>query len=54
VDELGTYRDLVEDVAVSLDMGAVWVDQAQRVFRVRNQVVHDDRVTTHDEAGRCS
>jgi hypothetical protein len=51
VDEFREYSDLVEDAAIHLGMGEAWVEQAKRVFRVRNLVVHDNHAPTHNEAG---
>lgn len=50
VEWLGKYRGLVEQAAAALGLDHAWVDQACSVFQIRNKVVHEGHVPSHDEA----
>jgi hypothetical protein len=47
-----TYTQLVEDAAAYYGLGIAWINQAREVFKMRNQVVHENHEPSHDEAGQ--
>lgn len=47
-----TYAQLVEDAAAYYGLGTAWINQAKEVFKMRNQVVHENHEPSHDEAGQ--
>lgn len=53
VDWIDSYEDLITKAASAIGLGRTFQDQAKDVFRLRNKVVHEGHVPSHDESSEA-